>query len=121
MVSYGSSPGRWHRQQNKFAKVWEQTKITLRLVITYFNWIWVHSRLGTTAARASRPNDRTLGLARYCCLFHTLLTHDLHMTSSCFNCIQSVSQYLSVKLLCPQTKYCANVVNENKLGHSVCF
>jgi hypothetical protein len=30
-------------------------------------------------------------------------------------------QYLSVKLLCPQTKYCANVVNENKLGHSVCF
>ncbi len=56
--------GRWHRQQNmrdcgrnpsprnsrKFGKLWEQTKITLRLVITYFNWIWVHSRLGTTAA-----------------------------------------------------------------------
>ena len=43
--------GRWHRRQNKFAKVWEQTKITLRLVISYFNWIWVHSRLGTTAAQ----------------------------------------------------------------------
>lgn len=43
--------GRWHRQQNKFAKVWEQTKVTLRLIITYFNWIWVHSRLGTTAAQ----------------------------------------------------------------------
>lgn len=43
--------GRWHRRQNKFGKVWEQTKITLRLVITYFNWIWVHSRLGTTAAQ----------------------------------------------------------------------
>jgi IS1 family transposase len=42
--------GRWHRRQNKFAKVWEQTEITLRLVISYFNWIWVHSRLGTTAA-----------------------------------------------------------------------
>ena len=43
--------GRWHRRQNKFGKVWEQTKITLRLVISYFNWIWVHSRLGTTAAQ----------------------------------------------------------------------
>ncbi len=43
--------GRWHRRQNKFAKVWEQTKITLRLVISYFNWIWQHSRLGTTAAQ----------------------------------------------------------------------
>ncbi len=43
--------GRWHRRRNKFAKVWEQTEITLRLVISYFNWIWVHSRLGTTAAQ----------------------------------------------------------------------
>ena len=43
--------GRWHRRQNKFGKVWEQTKVTLRLVITHFNWIWVHSRLGTTAAQ----------------------------------------------------------------------
>ena len=51
--------GRWHRRQNKFAKVWEQTQVTLRLVISYFNWIWVHSRLGTTAAQradlASEP------------------------------------------------------------------
>ena len=43
--------GRWHRLQNKFAKVWEQTKVTARLVVNYFNWIWVHSRLGTTAAQ----------------------------------------------------------------------
>jgi IS1 family transposase len=43
--------GRWHRRQNKFGKAWQQTKLTLRLVITYFNWIWVHSRLGTTAAQ----------------------------------------------------------------------
>jgi IS1 family transposase len=43
--------GRWHRRQNKFGKVWEQTKVTLRLVITYFNWIWIHSPLGNTAAQ----------------------------------------------------------------------
>jgi IS1 family transposase len=43
--------GRWHRRQNKFGKVWGQTKVTLRLLISYFNWIWVHSRLGTTAAQ----------------------------------------------------------------------
>ncbi|HCF28856.1 MAG TPA: IS1 family transposase, partial [Cyanobacteria bacterium UBA11049] len=34
--------GRWNRRQNKFGKVWEQTKVTLRLIVTYFNWIWVH-------------------------------------------------------------------------------
>ena len=51
--------GRWHRRQNKFAKVWEQTKVTARLVVSYFNWIWVHSRLGTTAAqRAELTNER---------------------------------------------------------------
>ena len=43
--------GRWHRRQNKFSKLWQQTKVTLRLLISYFNWIWVHSRLGTTAAQ----------------------------------------------------------------------
>ena len=51
--------GRWHRQQNKFGKQWEQTKVTTRLVVSYFNWIWRHSCLGTTAAQraelASRP------------------------------------------------------------------
>lgn len=43
--------GRWHRQQNKFGKVWEQTKVTARLVVSYFNWLWENSRLGTTAAQ----------------------------------------------------------------------
>jgi len=43
--------GRWHRRQNKFGKVWEQTKVTTRLVVSYFNWIWQHSRLKTTAAQ----------------------------------------------------------------------
>ncbi len=51
--------GRWHRRQNKFGKVWEQTKVTARLVVSYFNWIWRHSRKKTTAAEsagiASRP------------------------------------------------------------------
>lgn len=40
-----------HRRQNKFGKAWEQTKVTLRLLVSYFNWIWVHSRLETTAAQ----------------------------------------------------------------------
>jgi len=35
--------GRWHRRQNKFAKAWVQTEITVRLAIAYFNWIWVHT------------------------------------------------------------------------------
>ena len=42
--------GRWHRRQNKFAKVWAQTEATVRLIVSYFNWIWVHSRKKTTAA-----------------------------------------------------------------------
>ena len=43
--------GRWHRRQNKFGKVREQTKVTTRLVVSYFNWIWRHSRFRTTAAQ----------------------------------------------------------------------
>jgi IS1 family transposase len=43
--------GRWHRRQNKFSKVWEQSKVTTRLVVSYFNWIWQHSRLKSTAAQ----------------------------------------------------------------------
>jgi insertion element IS1 protein InsB len=43
--------GRWHRRQNKFGKLWEQNKVTTRLVVSYFNWIWKHSRFQTTAAQ----------------------------------------------------------------------
>jgi insertion element IS1 protein InsB len=43
--------GRWHRKQNKFAKAWQQTQATVRLVVSYFNWIWIHSRKGNTAAQ----------------------------------------------------------------------
>ena len=46
--------GRWHRRQNKFSKIWEQTEVTVRLVITYFNWIWIHSRKENTAAMRAR-------------------------------------------------------------------
>ena len=49
--------GRWHRRQNKFGKVWEQTKVTARLVVSYFNWLWTHSRLKTTAAQRAGLAD----------------------------------------------------------------
>jgi len=49
--------GRWHRRQNKFGKVWEQTEVTLRLVIGYFNWYGLHSCLGTTAAQRAELTD----------------------------------------------------------------
>ena len=43
--------GRWHRRQNKFAKVWQKTESITRLVVSYFNWIWRHSRTHDTAAQ----------------------------------------------------------------------
>jgi hypothetical protein len=49
--------GRWHRRQNKFAKAGEQTKVTARLVVSYFNWIWENIRLGTTAAQRAGLTD----------------------------------------------------------------
>lgn len=49
--------GRWHRRQNKFGKVWEQTKVTAWLVVGYFNWIWTHSRFKTTTAQRAGLAD----------------------------------------------------------------
>ena len=49
--------GRWHRRQNKFGKLWEQSKVTTRLVVSYFNWIWQHSRFKTTAAQRAGLTD----------------------------------------------------------------
>ena len=46
--------GRFHRRQNKFGKLWEQTKVSTRLMVSYFNWVWTHSRLHTTAAQRAR-------------------------------------------------------------------
>ena len=60
--------GRWHRRQNKFGKVWEQTKVTTRIVVSYFNWIWQHSRLKTTAAQRA-------GLTLHAWTWHDLLTY----------------------------------------------
>jgi IS1 family transposase len=51
--------GKWHRQQNKFGKLWEQTKVTTRLVVSYFNWIWQHSRLKNTAAQRAGLTTRS--------------------------------------------------------------
>ncbi len=46
--------GRWHRRQNKFGKLWAQTIVTARLVVSYFNWIWSHSRTHDTAAQRAQ-------------------------------------------------------------------
>jgi insertion element IS1 protein InsB len=43
--------GRFHRRQNKFSKVGEQTACVVRLAITYFNWIWQNSWTKDTAAQ----------------------------------------------------------------------
>jgi len=51
MVSYGNKPDAGIDDKTNLRALWEQTQVTLRLVISYFNWIWVHSRLGTTAAQ----------------------------------------------------------------------
>jgi len=51
--------GRFHRHQNKFGKLWEWSKIAVRLLVTFFNWIWIHSRKKTTAAqRANLTTDK---------------------------------------------------------------
>lgn len=60
--------GRWHRRQNKFAKVCSQTEGTVRLVVSYFNWIWVHSRKENTAAMRA-------GLATTPWSWHDLITY----------------------------------------------
>ena len=60
--------GQWHRRANKFGKVWEQTKVTTRLVVSYFNWIWQHSRLETTAVQRA-------GLTQKPWTWHDLVTY----------------------------------------------
>jgi insertion element IS1 protein InsB len=60
--------GRWHRRQNKFGKLWEQTKVTTRLVVSYVNWIWQHSRSKTTAAQRA-------GLTQKAWTWHDLITY----------------------------------------------
>jgi hypothetical protein len=58
MVLCGSKPEDGIATQNKFGKEWQQTKVTTRLVVSYFNWMWEHSRFGNTAAqRAGLASD----------------------------------------------------------------
>ncbi|EDX85716.1 hypothetical protein S7335_3419 [Synechococcus sp. PCC 7335] len=51
--------GRWHRQRNRFGKLWAQTKVTAQLAISYFDWTWLRSRTRDSAAQlagfATRP------------------------------------------------------------------
>lgn len=60
--------GRWHRRQNKFGKLWEQTLVTIRLVVSYFNWIWRHSRRRDTAVQRA-------GLASQPWHWHNIMTY----------------------------------------------
>ena len=50
--------GRFHHKQNKFAKRWEWTEIIVRLLVSFYNWIWVSSRHKTTAAQRANLTDR---------------------------------------------------------------
>lgn len=50
--------GRFHRRQNKFSKRWDSTKIVVRLLVTFVNWIWINSRKKTTAAQRANLTDR---------------------------------------------------------------
>ncbi len=54
----------------------EQTKVTTRLVVSYFNWIWEHTRLGDTAAQRVGFILSNLELERLRCLSHTSLMHN---------------------------------------------
>lgn len=49
-------------------KVWEQTKITARLVVSYFNWVWQHSRFKNTAAQRAGLTTRSWS-------WHDILTY----------------------------------------------
>jgi len=51
MVSYGNRPDGGTDEKTNLLRCGSFPKVTLRLVISYFNWIWLHSRLGTTAAQ----------------------------------------------------------------------
>ena len=50
--------GRCHSLQNKYTKVWQQTEATVRLFVSYFNWIGIHSEKKNKAAmRAGLVNN----------------------------------------------------------------
>ncbi len=57
-------------------KIWEQTQIALRLVISYFNWTQAAFVPGNEGGTASRVNRSSLDLESLCHLSHTFLRHD---------------------------------------------
>ena len=77
MELFDNKTGRWHRRQNKFSKIWEQTEATVRLVVTYFNWIWIHSCKENTAAMRAGLATAPWNWDSLITLSHTLLTHNL--------------------------------------------
>ncbi|AFY74812.1 hypothetical protein Syn7502_02877 [Synechococcus sp. PCC 7502] len=38
--------------------LWEWNEIAVRLLVTFFNWIWIHSRKKTTAAQRANLTNR---------------------------------------------------------------
>ena len=67
--------GRWHRRQNKFGKVWDMTKITTRLVVSYNKMDLAAQSPQNHLGSTSRTNSSTLDLARYRYLPHNPLMH----------------------------------------------
>ncbi len=68
--------GRWHRRQNKFAKVGEPTEATVRLVVSYFHWILVRASPEKYCGTKGRVGvHRSLELEWPDYLSHTLLMH----------------------------------------------
>lgn len=74
--------GRWHGRQNKFGKVWEQTKITARLVVSYNKMDLATQPIQIDCCTTSRISSSLVELARYCDLSHNRL---IHYRSSLFN------------------------------------
>jgi insertion element IS1 protein InsB len=66
---------KWHRRQHKFGQVWEQTQVTTRLMVSYFNWIWQHSRLKTTVAWRAGLTQQPWTWHDLVNLSHVNLTH----------------------------------------------
>ena len=46
-----------HATRTTAEQVWQQTEVTARLVVSYFNGIWQHSQLKTTAAQRAGLTD----------------------------------------------------------------
>jgi hypothetical protein len=59
------------KNKTLFGKIWDMTKVPVRLVVSYFNWIWVHSRHKNTAVQRALLYSRTMDLEGSGYLCHT--------------------------------------------------